>query len=239
MPQEFIYTPPQEPFLSILFDDGEVMVVDKPTGLLSVPGKKKEYHDSILSRVRQRYPAAQAVHRLDLGTSGVMAVGLTKASVSALGRQFMHRTPRKVYVARVWGIVREDEGRIDMPMRTDLDNRPYQIVDYEHGRSAITYYQVLRRLEGENVTVVRLYPQTGRSHQLRLHLQQIGHPILGDHLYASSEAFEASDRLCLHAAALSFDHPSSSERMEFCAPAPFDLGGVAVCTGWLGQCPFG
>lgn len=221
MIKEFIYQPPTKPYLEVLYEDKDIMVVNKPSGLLSVPGKKIEYQDSILYRVRQKYADAQAVHRLDMGTSGIMVVGLSKTAISNLGKQFMQRQTQKVYLAKVAGCLEQDSGIINLPMRTDINNRPYQIIDFEHGREAITYYEKVIVNKLQDFSIVRLYPKTGRSHQLRLHLQQIGHPILGDHLYADEKNFLRSKNLCLHAAALSFYHPISNEKMQFCSDVDF------------------
>lgn len=238
MTREFIYNPPTNPFLEILFEDSEIIVVNKPSGLLSVPGKKIECQDSILYRVRQKYPEAQAVHRLDMGTSGVMVVGLTKQAISNLGKQFMQRQTQKVYIAKADGIFEQACGMINMPMRTDIDNRPYQIIDYEHGREAITYYEVLYQNTDKQCSWVRLYPKTGRSHQLRLHLKVLGHPIYGDHLYASEQVFKKAPHLCLHAAALSFYHPNSNKLMEFCSNADFiQETPIKIDVSWLHHNP--
>lgn len=220
MTAEFIYNPPLTPYLDVLYQDDDIMVVHKPSGLLSVPGRLKQYHDSVLSRVRSSYPEAQAVHRLDLGTSGVLAVGLTAAAISWLGRQFMQRETEKIYIAQVAGIM-QGSGRIDLPLRLDIDHRPYHIVDHEQGKPAVTDYKVLATDERSNTTLVELYPLTGRSHQLRVHLKAMGHPILGDHLYAPEEVFQAAPRLCLHARYLKFRHPISGNAMEFACTADF------------------
>ena len=220
MSQNFVYNPPLVPFLDTLYEDGDIIVVNKPSGLLSVPGRLKEYHDSILSRVRSIYPDAFAVHRLDLGTSGVLVVGLNKEAISNLGRQFMDRSVNKVYIAYGAGKL-EGSGRIDLPMRTDIDNRPYQIIDFEHGKKALTFYEALYYDANADKTLVRLYPQTGRSHQLRVHLKELGHPILGDHLYAPDAIFKAADKLQLHACALSFLHPRTKEPLAFTAAPEF------------------
>lgn len=219
----FVYDPPLTPFLDILYEDRDILVVNKPSGLLSVPGRLRQYHDSVLSRVRTIYPEAQAVHRLDLGTSGVLVVGLSPLAVSKLGQQFMQRQTRKIYLALAAGRL-EGSGEINLPLRTDIDNRPYQIVDFAQGRPAETFYEVLS--SGEKYSWVRLYPQTGRSHQLRVHLKEIGHPILGDHLYAPPEIHQAAPRLCLHAQYLSFAHPVSGNTMEFCCTTDFAVPGI-------------
>ncbi|MBU3826712.1 MAG: RNA pseudouridine synthase [Candidatus Anaerobiospirillum merdipullorum] len=227
----FKYDPPLVPFLDVLYQDDAIMVVIKPSGLLSVPGRLPQYHDSVLSRVRSSYPEAQAVHRLDLGTSGVLVVGLCKEAISKLGKQFMQRETKKVYIAQVAGLM-SGSGHIDLPLRTDWENRPYQIVDFKDGRPAQTDYEVIGINETRQTSLVRLHPLTGRSHQLRVHLKEQGHPILGDHLYAPQEVFKASPRLNLHARYLSFRHPISDDIMEFECTTDFEqafwsTGGVA------------
>ena len=223
MSQEpFIYNPPKEPFLDILFHDADIIVVNKPSGILSVPGRKVEYFDSILSRVRELHPNAHAVHRLDLGTSGVLVVGLHKEAVSKLGKQFMDRTTQKRYIAWVSGIV-DKGGTVNLPLRTDLENRPYQIVDFAQGREAITDYEPLFIDQNNNRTLLKLLPKTGRSPQLRVHCKEIGHPIFGDHLYAPDDIYKATPHLYLHAYYLKFRHPKTNEALEFTAYPPFSI----------------
>ncbi len=220
VPRTFVYDPPSEPFLDILYEDEDMMAVNKPSGILSVPGKV--YSDCIINRIRVKYPKAQAVHRLDYGTSGVMVVGLHKAAVSELGKQFNNRQTTKRYVAKAAGIL-EGKGQINLPLRTDLDNRPYQIVDFKDGREAVTLYESLYADKGLNCSWVKLTPLTGRSHQLRVHLKELGHPILGDHLYAPDEVYQASARLELHAYYLQICHPLTKEAMKLYAPPSIDL----------------
>lgn len=220
--REFHYDPPLIPFLDILHEDSDIMVVNKPSTILSVPGKLKIHHDSIMSRVKSMYEDAFAVHRLDYGTSGVMVVGLNKPAVSALGKQFISRTVKKVYVAWVDGKL-EGIGAVDLPLILDINNRPFQSVNFEVGKKALTYYEAMYYDEQKDRTFVRLYPQTGRSHQLRVHMQQLGHSILGDHLYANDRVFECVPHLNLHACLLSFEHPSTGQLLRFAAPAPFDI----------------
>ncbi len=217
----FHYDPPQEPFLDILFEDEQIMVVNKPSGILSVPGKAVEHFDSIASRVKSLYPSGGAVHRLDMGTSGIMVVAKTPEATSALGRQFQDRVTEKYYYAWVWGQVEKLEGTIDLPLCVDWENRPRQQVNYEHGRRAITHY-ICQRVEADR-SLMKLKPITGRSHQLRVHMMEIGHPILGDHLYAPADAQAAAPHLYLHAAMLRFNHPMTGQRLTFEAPAPFPL----------------
>lgn len=233
--RDFIYNPPLVPFLNILYEDSDIMVVNKPSTILSVPGKRKEHHDSILSRVKSIHPEAFAVHRLDYGTSGVMVVGLNKDAISNLGKQFIARTVQKVYVAWVDGQL-EGIGAVNLPLILDLDNRPFQKVDFEVGKKALTYYEALSYDPQLNRTFVRLYPQTGRSHQLRVHMASLGHSILGDHLYASDAVYECVPHLYLHAALLSFNHPTTNEPLRYCGATPFPV--PAECApqlSWLDE----
>lgn len=217
----FHYDPPREPFLDILFEDEHILVVNKPSGILSVPGKAVEHFDSIASRVKSLYPEGGAVHRLDMGTSGVLVVAKTAQATSALGRQFQDRKTEKYYYAWVWGQMEKLEGTVDLPLCVDWENRPRQQVNFEHGRRAVTHY-ICQRVEADR-SLVKLKPITGRSHQLRVHMMELGHPILGDHLYAPPEAQAAAPHLYLHAAMLSFYHPVSGQKLTFEAPAPFPL----------------
>ena len=211
------YAPPQDP-LAILHDDHQVVVVDKPAGLLSVPGKGEHLADCLLSRVQAAFPTALLVHRLDRDTSGVMVFALTPHAQRHLGLQFENRQVKKTYVARVWGLLAEDRGTVDLPLIVDWPNRPRQMVDHENGRPAVTDWRVLRRSESE--TRVRLTPHTGRSHQLRVHMLALGHPILGDPFYAEGPA-RAFPRLMLHSETLRFRHPDGGAGQRFHAPAPF------------------
>lgn len=218
-PLQFDYFPPTEPFLQVVYVDADILVLDKPSGLLSVPGKDPALADSLAVRAAARYPGARIVHRLDKDTSGVMVLGLTPRAISKLGIQFEKRQVKKAYVARVWGEMDAEHGRIDLPLAVDWANKPKQRVDHEAGRPAQTDWQVLAREPG--VTRVGLVPRTGRTHQLRVHLLAIGHPILGDPFYAPPDALAAADRLQLHAETLSFAHPADDRTREFSVPAPF------------------
>ncbi|MFY0693315.1 MAG: RNA pseudouridine synthase [Paracoccaceae bacterium] len=212
-----VYAPPQDP-LVILHDDAHLLAVDKPAGLLSVPGKGAHLADCLISRVQAVFPEALLVHRLDRDTSGVMVFALTRAAQRHLGLQFEKRQTRKIYVARVWGHVAEKAGVIDLPLIVDWPNRPRQHVNFETGKQAITEYRVQRYEEG--TTRVRLMPKTGRSHQLRVHMKELGHPILGDPFYASGAALDAP-RMMLHAESLRLRHPDGGRGMEFRAKCPF------------------
>ena len=205
------YSPPQDA-LEILHDDHEILVVAKPSGLLSVPGKGAHLADCLLARVQAVFPQALLVHRLDRDTSGVMVFALTRHAQRHLGLQFEKRQVKKTYVARVWGGMSDDVGTVDLPLAVDWPNRPRQKVDHETGREAITDWKVVRRGDGE--TRVRLMPRTGRSHQLRVHMAEIGHPILGDPFYADGQARQFP-RLMLHAVELRFRHPDGGRGMRF------------------------
>lgn len=212
-----VYDPPDDP-LTVIHADHELLLVDKPPGLLSVPGRGPHLADCLMARVEAAFPEALLVHRLDRDTSGVMVFALTPHAQRHLGLQFEKRQVRKTYVARVAGRVAKDRGTVDLPLAVDWPNRPMQKVDRETGRAAITDWRVLRR--GECETRLRLHPKTGRSHQLRVHMREIGHPILGDPFYATGAA-RAHPRLMLHAEALRFRHPDGGRGLSFSSKAPF------------------
>lgn len=210
------YNPPQDP-LEILHEDHALIVAVKPAGLLSVPGKGDHLADCLLSRIQAAFPTALLVHRLDRDTSGVMVFAASRPAQRHLGLQFEKRQTRKAYVARVHGRVEPNEGTIDLPLIVDWPNRPRQMVCHDTGREAITDFEVLRRSDTESR--VRLFPKTGRSHQLRVHMAALGHPILGDPFY--SEGSEAFPRMMLHAEELRLRHPDGGRGMRFFAKAPF------------------
>ncbi|PKH22641.1 bifunctional tRNA pseudouridine(32) synthase/23S rRNA pseudouridine(746) synthase RluA [Enterobacterales bacterium CwR94] len=214
------YFPAQDPWLIVLYQDDHIMVVNKPSGLLSVPGRLDEHKDSVMTRIQRDYPQAESVHRLDMATSGVIAVALTKAAERELKRQFREREPKKHYIARVWGHLEKESGVVALPLICDWPNRPMQKVCFDTGKSAQTEYQVISQ-DADNSTRVRLTPITGRSHQLRVHMQALGHPILGDRFYATPEALAMSPRLLLHAEMLTITHPKFGTPMTFKAPADF------------------
>jgi len=213
-----VYNPPLEPWFAIRHRDRDILVLDKPSGLLSVPGKHPALRDSLATRVQRDFPQAQMINRLDKDTSGLVLMSLNRKAHAAIAAQFEGRTTKKSYVAVVWGIMEEDEGLIDLPLAIDPDNKPRHRVDHEGGKLARTRWQVIER--GSDRTRVRLFPLTGRTHQLRVHMKAIGHVILGDEFYAEGEALAASDRLLLHAEELSFRHPDGSD-VTFTAPCPF------------------
>ncbi len=215
---EFTYDPPSGP-LKVIHLDNDLLVLDKPSGLLSVPGKPEGHRDCLQSRAKAAYPQSLLVHRLDLDTSGIIVLALNPKAQRHLGRQFERRQTAKTYIARVWGQVEGESGTIDLPVGIDWPNRPLHHVNHETGRAAQTGWRVLGR--DAISTRVELTPLTGRSHQLRVHMQALGHPILGDRLYATSEALAAVLRLQLHAASLEFFHPTGGERVRFESPCPF------------------
>ena len=211
------YDPPDVP-LDILHHDHEILVAAKPAGLLSVPGRGEHLSDCLIARVQRAFPEALLVHRLDRDTSGVMVFALTRNAQRNLGLQFERRHVHKTYVARVWGSPEADEGEVDLPLIVDWPNRPKQHVNFETGKPAQTDWRVVRR-EGDT-TRMRLTPRTGRSHQLRVHMAEIGHPILGDPFYADGPA-QDFPRLMLHSETLRLRHPDGGETRSFTAPAPF------------------
>ncbi len=203
----------------ILHLDERIIVLNKPTGLLSVPGIGPEKADCLAARVANAYSEARIVHRLDRDTSGVIVMALDVEAHRQLSIQFQDRVTSKIYIALVAGVVNQDKGVIDLPIRKDLDNPPRQMIDHDEGRPSLTNWRVLKRLEDH--TRLELIPLTGRSHQLRLHLLAMGHPILGDDLYAPPESLAMADRLMLHALSLSIVHPTTAELLTFEAPCPF------------------
>ena len=214
------YNPPQEPWLDLVYRDDYIAVVNKPSGLLSVPGNQPQYYDSAMSRVKEKYGFCEPAHRLDMATSGILLFALSKAADRELKRQFREREPKKYYQALVWGHVEQDHGVVELPLICDWENRPRQKICFERGKRAVTFYDVLQR-HHNNTTRVKLTPITGRSHQLRLHMLALGHPILGDKFYAHPQAKALSPRLCLHAESLQIQHPITGETMVFTAPVGF------------------
>jgi len=214
---EFVYAPP-DTALNVLHHDHEILVVEKPAGLLSVPGKGADRADCLIARLRAVFPDVLLVHRLDLDTSGVMVFALTPHAQRHLGLQFEKRQIKKTYIARVAGRVTGRAGEIDLPLTVDWPNRPRQMVSHEKGRPAQTEWRVLRH-DG-CTTRLRLNPLTGRSHQLRVHMLALGHPILGDPLYSEGAARD-HPRMMLHAETLRLRHPDGGRGEAFHAPCPF------------------
>ncbi len=218
MSREFVYAPSDDP-IEIIHIDEALLIVNKPSGLLSVPGRLEEHKDSLETRLREIYPDTLLVHRLDVPTSGVMVFARTKAAQRHIGMQFEKRQTRKTYVARVWGHLAEDSGHIDLPLIVDWPNKPRQKVCHETGKPSQTDWVVLER--EADATRVRLHPTTGRTHQLRVHMMAIGHSILGDRFYADDAALMAAERLQLHAMELVLRHPVGGAEMVFTAEVPF------------------
>jgi tRNA pseudouridine32 synthase/23S rRNA pseudouridine746 synthase len=214
------YQPPTEPGLAVVHADAHLLVLDKPCGLLTVPGKGPELADCLAARAAARFAGARIVHRLDMDTSGLVVLAMTGEAHRHLGLQFERRHVAKTYVARVAGHVAEDSGVIELPLRCDWPNRPLQMVDHEEGRAAVTRYEVLARA-ADGTSRLALYPLTGRSHQLRVHLLALGHPILGDPFYGDAASRAAAARLQLHAERLELHHPQGGGRVAFHAPCPF------------------
>jgi len=214
-----IYNPPLEPYISILHRDESLLVLDKPSGLLSVPGKDPALADSLATRVQKQFPSALMINRLDKDTSGIVLMSLNKKAHAAIASQFENRTTTKIYKAIVWGEVMGESGEIDLPLAIDPDNKPRHRVDWDNGRAAQTQWRVLERLSLP-ATRLELRPLTGRTHQLRVHMKALGHAILGDEFYAGGEALAAAQRLLLHAEELGFRHPDGHD-VTFRVPAPF------------------
>ena len=203
--------------IEVIYQDTTLAVINKPSGLLSVPGRTEDY--SVATIAMERWPGSLPVHRLDMGTSGLMVIAKTKEAYVSLQEQFVKRTVKKRYIALVEGIVKEPKGRITLPLIFDPMNRPRQMVDYQRGKSAVTEYEVLDARDGR--TLLALYPHTGRTHQLRMHCAHpdgLGSPIVGDELYGHK-----AERLCLHCDQIEFAHPVTGERMSFNLPNPFIL----------------
>lgn len=219
--------------ITVIFEDASLLVLDKPPGLLSVPGRGADKQDCLSARTQARFPDALVVHRLDMATSGLMLMARGKDVQRALGAAFASRAVHKRYIAVVDGALAppvEDWGVIDLPIALDWPNRPLRVIDATLGQPSVTRWRVAQSagLEasslapgGAPATRLELEPVTGRSHQLRVHLAAIGHPILGDALYAPAAVQGRSSRLMLHASKLALTHPQSGLRMQFQSAAPF------------------
>lgn len=203
----------------VLYQDKQLLVLDKPSGLLAVPGRGADLQDCLSARVQAAFPSALVVHRLDRDTSGLMVMALHADAQRSLSRQFADRSADKRYVAVVFGCPIASEGVVDLPLRKDFDRPPRHRIDPIEGRPASTSWQLIERFADRSRLAVR--PLTGRSHQIRIHLATLGHPILGDNLYAHREALAMAPRLLLHAERLSLDHPASGQRMTWNAECPF------------------
>ncbi len=213
--------------VTVLFQDEALLVVHKPAGLLSVPGRGPDKQDCLSARVQREVSDALIVHRLDMATSGLMLMARGLVAQRALNHAFEYRQVDKSYVAVVAGHLASPVGEwgvIDLPIAVDWPRRPLRIIEPQHGKPSVTRWRVLQHLDdpsGHPATRVELEPVTGRSHQLRVHLQALGHPILGDALYASAALQAQAPRLLLHASMLRFAHPSTGERLGFSCPPAF------------------
>ncbi len=213
------YNPPMTPYLSIVYQDNDLLIVNKPSGLLTVPGKDPKHADCLIARVNRVFPTAKIVHRLDMATSGIICLAMHKEAHRNLSMQFQDRKTAKRYIARVFGKLEQPTGSVDLPLICDWPNRPKQMVDHDNGKPSLTHFKVLEH--EDNATRVELTPITGRSHQLRVHMLSLGHPILGDRLYAHPAALAMAPRLQLHAEMLSLAHPVSGKEMVFEAEPEF------------------
>lgn len=220
-PTDTFIAPPCHEEIEILFEDAHLLLINKPSGLLSLSGKNPLNKDSVHDRLVQIYPTATMVHRLDFGTSGMMVLALNKVINAHLTKQFQARTVVKRYIALLNGHLPEDQGVIDAPIAKDSPNFPLQKICYDGGKQALSHYQVIERGENPASTRVLFSPDTGRTHQLRIHSREIGHPILGCDLYGSAQTQALADRLLLHAQTLEFDHPVSGERVMGRCDCPF------------------
>ncbi|MBE0494024.1 MAG: RluA family pseudouridine synthase [Thiomicrospira sp.] len=203
----------------ILYADEQLIVINKPSGLLSVPGKSEQNKECVLTHLHQTHPEALIVHRLDMDTSGIMVLAMNKQAHRSLSIQFQDRKVNKKYYALCAGKLLSNTGYVQLPMRCDWDRRPKQIIDFIHGRSAQTHWQIMTQYE--NHFSVELSPITGRSHQLRLHMKSLGHPILGDNLYADHASIANYSRLMLHAGELEFSHPETQQRLKITSTPEF------------------
>ena len=212
MPQSVYLVPHSQEEIRILHEDDDLLLVRKPDLLLSIPGRHPANKDCLITRLQKTWPSASIVHRLDLDTSGIMVVPLNKASHSHISRQFQERKVQKSYLAVVYGTIEGDTGIVDLPIAGDWPNKPKQKICHQSGKPAVTRFTVIERHPDR--TRLLLEPETGRTHQLRIHMSEIGHPILGCDMYAHEAALGMASRLMLHATTLSFTHPSSGGRLS-------------------------
>ncbi|MEJ5139711.1 MULTISPECIES: RluA family pseudouridine synthase [Acinetobacter] len=206
----------------LIHRDDDFMVIHKPAGILTVPGKTADLQDCVINRLLKIEPKTLLIHRLDRDTSGILVFGLSKWGQKSISRQFQERQTSKTYQAVVAGTL-HGEGTVDVPVIYDPEHPPLHIADPEHNKPALTHWKATQhfQIQGQAVTRVELIPITGRSHQLRVHMQYLGHPIIGDTLYATVEQQQLMPRLCLHAQQLSFHHPKTEELVQFDCPVPF------------------
>jgi tRNA pseudouridine32 synthase/23S rRNA pseudouridine746 synthase len=214
------YNPPRDCGLDLVYCDDALLTVNKPAGLLSVPGRGADKADSLATRVQNIFPDARSVHRLDMDTSGLLVFARGADMHRRLSRLFSERMIRKHYIAMVAGRFASNMGEVDLPLNPDWPNRPRQKVNFIRGKNSLTHYRVLAHDAVNNITRVELEPVTGRTHQLRVHMAAIGHPIIGDRLYGG-ESGATAQPLMLHAGVLSFIHPVNAEPLNLVCEAPF------------------
>ncbi len=219
-PDTFI-APPCLDEIDILFQDEHLLLINKPSGLLSLSGKNPLNKDSVHFRLVQDFPTATLLHRLDFGTSGIMIVALHKSVNAQISKQFQVGTITKTYTALLYGTVPNDNGTIALPIAKDPPNFPLQKICFDSGKTALTHYSVIERNTSPAITRVLFTPVSGRTHQLRIHSRELGHSILGCDLYATSEAFVMAPRLMLHATTIEFNHPVTGERIYGRSVCPF------------------
>jgi tRNA pseudouridine32 synthase/23S rRNA pseudouridine746 synthase len=214
------YNPPRDFGLDLVYCDDALLMVNKPAGLLSVPGRGTDKADNLATRVQNEFPDALSVHRLDMDTSGLLVFARGADMHRRLSQLFRERGVKKYYIAMVAGRVESDMGGVDLPLSSDWPNRPRQKINFTRGKNSLTHYRVLAHDAIKNISRVELEPVTGRTHQLRVHMAVIGHPIVGDTLYGG-EAGPPAERLLLHASMLSLIHPYSAEPLTLVCKAPF------------------
>ncbi|WP_298775652.1 RluA family pseudouridine synthase [uncultured Shewanella sp.] len=220
--QIFTYCPPSLPWLDLRYIDRDIIVINKPSGLLSNPGIASYTHDCALTRLQTLFNDAILVHRLDCATSGIMVFARNKKAESHLKTQFQNRQTQKTYIAVVQGIIKDQAGEINCAITPDRNNPPKQkIAAHCEGKSATTFYRKVN--QSDKATLVELTPITGRTHQLRVHMLAIDHPILGDEFYGGDNVEKAAKRLQLHAQSLSFSHPYTQKKVTFSSKHPFSI----------------
>jgi len=220
MLQPVVYSPPEHIKLDILYQDNNLIALNKPSGLLSVPGRGVEKQDCMLSRLQTEFPEALVIHRLDMPTSGIIMFARNKEMQKVMGNLFEKKLIAKQYLAKVHGVLKEPRGLINQPLMTDWINRPRQKIDYKQGKPSQTRYTLISVINGKN-SIVKLEPITGRSHQLRVHMSSLGHAILGDDLYGTLLTRNESSRLLLHAEKISFIDPLTKSPINIHCPVDF------------------
>ncbi|RDH83906.1 MAG: RNA pseudouridine synthase [endosymbiont of Galathealinum brachiosum] len=215
-----IYNPPTHLKLDILYQDNDLIALNKPSGLLSVPGRGDDKQDCMHSRLQLEHPRALVIHRLDMPTSGLILFALNKEMQKRMSMLFEKKQINKQYIAKVHGVLKDKKGTIDQPLITDWINRPRQKIDYKNGKQSKTKYTLISS-DNNNTSIVMLEPVTGRSHQLRVHMSSLGHAILGDDIYGTYQSRNASSRLLLHAEKINFIHPLTNKEINISCNVDF------------------